>query len=154
MQDEDIISGTLVNTNSLSDAKIDGLYSINIRVNDVVSVFIVIKGTSNNCLKIRQWSQREGVGKRYRISLTSTRSTEMKLRRKQPGFFDIEKRVKKLTQMGDPLIALNAQVDREAFRADLNRVHHGVGVDGGERKSNAGAKPIDVVLEFKILVLQ
>ena len=78
----------------------------------------------------------------------------MKLRRKQPGFFDIEKRVKKLTQMGDPLIALNAQVDWEAFRADLNRVHHGVGVDGGERKSNAGAKPIDAVLEFKILVLQ
>ena len=52
------------------------------------------------------------------------------MRRKQPGFFDIEERAKKLTQMGDPLIALNAQVDREAFRADLNRVHHGVGVDG------------------------
>ena len=76
------------------------------------------------------------------------------MRRKQPGFFDIEERAKKLTQMGDPLIALNAQVDWEAFRADLNRVHHGVGVDGGERKSNTGAKPIDVVLKFKILVLQ
>ena len=78
----------------------------------------------------------------------------MKLSRKQPGFFDIEERAKKLTQMGDPLIALNAHVDWEAFRADLNRVHQGVGVDGGERKSNAGAKPIDVVLKFKILVLQ
>ncbi|MEO6021673.1 MAG: hypothetical protein ABIP64_00850 [Burkholderiales bacterium] len=61
------------------------------------------------------------------------------MRRKQPGFFDIEERAKKLTPMGDPLIALNAPIDWEAFRADLNRVHHGVGVDGGERNSNAGA---------------
>ena len=78
----------------------------------------------------------------------------MRLKRRQPGFFDIEERTKKLTQMGDPLIALNAHVDWEAFRADLNRVHLGVGVHSGERKSNAGAKPIDVVLKFKILVLQ
>ena len=78
----------------------------------------------------------------------------MRLTRKQPGFFDIEERTKKLTQMGDPLIALNAHVDWEAFRADLNRVHFGVGVHGSERKSHAGAKPIDVVLKFKILVLQ
>ena len=78
----------------------------------------------------------------------------MRLKRMQPGFFDIEERTKKLTQMGDPLIALNAHVDWEAFRADLNRVHLGVGVHGGERKSNAGAKPIDGVLKFKILVLQ
>ena len=78
----------------------------------------------------------------------------MRLTRKQPGFFDIEERTKKLTQMGDPLIALNAHVDWEAFRADLNRVHFGVGAHGSERKSHAGAKPIDVVLKFKILVLQ
>ena len=44
------------------------------------------------------------------------------------------------------MIALNAHVDWEAFRADLNRVHLGAGVHSGERKSNAGAKPIDVVL--------
>ena len=78
----------------------------------------------------------------------------MRLKRRQPGFFDIEERTKKLTQMGDPLIALNAHVDWEAFRADLNRVHLGVGLLGGERKGNAGTKPIDVVLKFKILVLQ
>ena len=78
----------------------------------------------------------------------------MRLKRRQPGFFDIEERTKKLTQMGDPLIALNAHVDWEAYRADLNRVHLGAGVHGGERKSNAGTKPIDVVLKFKILVLQ
>ncbi len=66
----------------------------------------------------------------------------------QPGFFDIERRAAKLSELGDPLVRLNAEIDWEAFRADLNRVHEKV------RKSNAGAKPIDVVLMFKVLVLQ
>ena len=64
----------------------------------------------------------------------------MRLKRRQPGLFDIEERTKKLTQMGDPLIALNAHVDWEAFRVDLNRVHLVVGVHGGERKGN-GSPP-------------
>ena len=66
----------------------------------------------------------------------------------QPGFFDVESRTAKLTEMGDPLVGLNAQIDWEAFRSELNRIH------AKARKSNAGAKPIDVVLMFKILVLQ
>jgi len=66
----------------------------------------------------------------------------------QPGFFDINERTAKLTAMGDPLVGLNAQIDWEAFRSDLNVVHEKV------RKSNAGAKPIDVVLMLKILILQ
>ncbi|BBJ22265.1 transposase [Candidatus Nitrotoga sp. AM1P] len=65
-----------------------------------------------------------------------------------PGFFDVETRTAKLTAMGDPLVKLNAQINREAFRPDLARVH------AKERKNNAGAKPIDVVLMFKMLVLQ
>ena len=44
--------------------------------------------------------------------------------------------------MGDPLVGLNAQIEWEAFRPDLNRVHEKA------RKSNAGAKPIDVVMIF------
>lgn len=67
---------------------------------------------------------------------------------RQPGFFDLEERTAKLTEMGDPLVGLNAQIDWEAFRRELDRVHE------KPRKSNAGAKPIDVVLMFKILVLQ
>jgi IS5 family transposase len=67
---------------------------------------------------------------------------------KQPGFFDIAERTNKLTEMGDPLVGLNAKIDWEAFRPDLNRIYE------KERKSNAGAKPIDVVLMFKVLVLQ
>ena len=50
--------------------------------------------------------------------------------------------------MGDPLIALNARIDWDAFRPDLNRLRE------KERKSNAGAKPFDVVLMFKLLILQ
>ena len=68
--------------------------------------------------------------------------------KRQPGFFDIAERTGKLTEMGDPLVGLNAQIDWEAFRSELNRIH------AKERKSNAGAKPTDVVLMFKILVLQ
>ncbi|HEY8096530.1 MAG TPA: IS5 family transposase [Methylobacter sp.] len=67
---------------------------------------------------------------------------------KYPGFFDITERADKLTRMGDPLVGLNERINWEAFRVDLNRVHE------KERKSNAGAKPIDVVLMFKVLVLQ
>ena len=69
-------------------------------------------------------------------------------RKIQPGFFDIAERTAKLTRMGDPLVGLNEQIHWEAFRPDLARVHE------KERKSNAGAKPIDVVLMFKVLVLQ
>ena len=68
--------------------------------------------------------------------------------KRQLGFFDIAERTAKLTQMGDPLVGLKEQIDWEAFRPDLNRLHE------KKRKSNAGAKPIDVVLMFKMLVLQ
>jgi IS5 family transposase len=57
-------------------------------------------------------------------------------------------RLDKLTEMGDPLITLNTQIDWDAFRPDLNRIRQ------KERKSNAGAKPFDVVLMFKMLILQ
>ena len=67
---------------------------------------------------------------------------------RQPGFFDVEERAAKLTEMGDPLVGLTARIVWEAFRADLNRVHEKA------RKSRAGAKPFDVVLMFKILILQ
>ena len=70
------------------------------------------------------------------------------MKHRQPGLFDVEERTAKLTKMGDPLVALKARIDWEAFRPELNRVHE------KDRKSDAGAKPIDVVLMFKILILQ
>ena len=65
----------------------------------------------------------------------------------QPGFFDLESRHKKLNEK-DPLLALNQLIDWENFRDTLNKVRDIA------RKSNAGRKPYDVVLMFKILVLQ
>ena len=67
---------------------------------------------------------------------------------RQPGFFDVQDRAGQLTRMGDPLVGLNVQIDWEAFRTDLERVHEKA------RRSAAGAKPYDVVLMFKMLVLQ
>ena len=70
------------------------------------------------------------------------------MKHRQPGLFDVEERAAQLTQMGDPLVGLKARIDWEAFRPGLKRVHE------KDRKSRAGAKPFDVVLMFKILVLQ
>jgi hypothetical protein len=39
--------------------------------------------------------------------------------RGQPGFFDIEERLKELSAKGDALERLNAVVDFELFRRDL-----------------------------------
>lgn len=64
------------------------------------------------------------------------------------GLFDIEYTLRDLDKGGDPLVRLKSAVDWELFRADLNRVRE------KERKSNAGARPYDVVLMFMILILQ
>lgn len=66
----------------------------------------------------------------------------------QPGFFDLDERYAKLDEFGDPLARLDELVDWEAFRGELARVHD------KPRKSAAGRKPFDVVLMFKLLVIQ
>lgn len=53
----------------------------------------------------------------------------------QPGFFDLAERHAKLTHMRDPLVVLKKEIDWQAFRADLVKVHEKA------RKSAAGAKP-------------
>ena len=45
-------------------------------------------------------------------------------------------------------MSLNEQINWEEFRSDLATIHE------KDRKGNAGAKPFDVILMFKILVLQ
>jgi len=70
------------------------------------------------------------------------------MKHRQPGLFDVEERAAQLTKMGDPLVGLKARINWEAFRTELSRVHE------KDRKSQAGAKPFDVVLMFKILLLQ
>ncbi len=64
------------------------------------------------------------------------------------GFFDISFRMEELSKNGDPLVQLKGSVDWELFRQDLEVIRV------KDRKSPAGRKPFDVVLMFKILVLQ
>jgi IS5 family transposase len=66
----------------------------------------------------------------------------------QPGFWDWEERQSKLNQKKDLLVRLNEIIPWETFRPTLEQVHD------KPRKSNAGRKAIDVVVMFKLLVLQ
>jgi IS5 family transposase len=66
----------------------------------------------------------------------------------QPGFWDWENRQEKLNQKKDLLVRLNEIVPWESFRPILQGIHD------KPRKSNAGRKAIDVVVMFKLLVLQ
>ena len=66
----------------------------------------------------------------------------------QAGFFDFDDRLAQLNAQGNPLQMIEKAVDFEAFRPILARVRE------KPRKSNAGRKPYDVVLMFKMLVLR
>lgn len=66
----------------------------------------------------------------------------------QPGFWDFEERHQKLEAKKDFLCYLDEVVPWESFREILEQVHE------TPRKSNAGRRPIDAVLMFKLLVLQ
>jgi IS5 family transposase len=66
----------------------------------------------------------------------------------ETGLFDWQFRFEKLEQTGNPLHTLNKVIDWQSFRPLLNRVHE------KQRKSRAGAKPYDVVLMFKIMIIQ
>jgi hypothetical protein len=66
----------------------------------------------------------------------------------QPGFFDIEDRLKRLSDLGDQLEAYAEAVDFEMFRPDLEKaLNYSDGTKGGR-------PPLDAVLMFKILVIQ
>jgi transposase, IS5 family len=66
----------------------------------------------------------------------------------QLGLFDLERRYESLSQCRDPLETLLKAVDFEMFRPLLRKLRE------KDRKSSAGRKPYDVVLMFKVLVLQ
>jgi len=64
------------------------------------------------------------------------------------GFFDVENRLDYLTANGDILPTLKNLIPWEEFRSELEVIYD------HERKSNAGRRPFDVVMMFKILILQ
>src|SRR5262245_583941 len=69
----------------------------------------------------------------------------------QKGFFDVERRLEAISAKGDPLETIKKIVPWEAFRTDIEAVTE---TKPEERKSNAGRKPYDTILKFKIVVLQ
>src|SRR6478735_8119888 len=66
----------------------------------------------------------------------------------EPGFFDLEDRLARLSAKGDELERLSAVVDFELFRRELERA-----VPRSDR-AKGGRPPFDHVLMFKVLVLQ
>ena len=68
---------------------------------------------------------------------------------KERGLFDEYDVLSKLSKLRDPLEKLKANINFELFRPTLNSIY-----ENPERKSNAGARPFDYVLMFKILLLQ
>ena len=70
----------------------------------------------------------------------------------QLGFFDAEKRLTALSAAkGDPLESIDRLVPWESFRADIEAV---VLTPDEMKKSNAGRKPADAIVMFRMLVLQ
>ena len=68
--------------------------------------------------------------------------------RGQPGLFDVDDRLKRLSDLGDQLLAFAAAVDFEMFRPELTRsLAYSDGAQGGR-------PPFDPVMMFKILVIQ
>lgn len=65
----------------------------------------------------------------------------------QTGLFDWQTRFEQLDNGGDPLVKLNEIVNWELFRGTLEAIRD------KKRKSNAGRKPFDVILMFKIMIL-
>jgi IS5 family transposase len=65
------------------------------------------------------------------------------------GFFDDEFNRQQISEIGNPLEGLSKVIDFEMFREQLEAkmLNH-------TKKSNVGPKPYDVVLMFKILILQ
>jgi len=66
----------------------------------------------------------------------------------QLGLFDWQNRFEKLDKTGDPLVKLNKVVPWNSFRPVLETLR------SKDKKSNAGAKPYDVIVMFKMLILQ
>ena len=64
------------------------------------------------------------------------------------GLFDLQTRFEQLDNGGDPLVKLNEIVDWEQFRTYLENIRD------KERKSNAGRKPFNCIVMFKIMILQ
>src|SRR5215475_9057197 len=69
----------------------------------------------------------------------------------QFGFFDADLRLAAISAKGDPLEMIARVMPFESFRAEIETA---VLTPANEKKSTAGRKPIDVMVMFRMLVLQ
>ena len=69
----------------------------------------------------------------------------------QFGFFDADRRLAAISAKGDPLEMIARVVPFDSFRAEIEAA---VLTPVAEKKSNAGRKPIDVLVMFRMLMLQ
>jgi hypothetical protein len=67
---------------------------------------------------------------------------------RQVGFWDVEHRLRQLSERGDPLEKLAATVDFVIFRTEL------VAALGFRDRAKDGRRPFDPVLKFRMLVLR
>ena len=68
--------------------------------------------------------------------------------RQAAGFFDVDERLKRLSDLGDQLEAFTAAIDFEVFRPELEAaLAYSAGAKGGR-------PPFDPVMMFKVLVIQ
>lgn len=65
------------------------------------------------------------------------------------GLFDEQFTIEKLSEIGNPLEMISKVVDFENFRTTLESK-----ILNTQKKNNAGAKPFDLVMMFKIMILQ
>jgi deoxyribose-phosphate aldolase len=65
------------------------------------------------------------------------------------GLFDEQFTIERLSEIGNPLEKISTVIDFEAFRNTLESR-----LLNTEKKNNAGAKPFDIVMMFKIMILQ
>ena len=65
------------------------------------------------------------------------------------GLFDEQFTIERLSEIGNPLEKISNVIDFESFRSTIEAK-----LLNTEKKNNAGAKPFDVILMFKIMILQ
>ena len=65
------------------------------------------------------------------------------------GLFDEQFTIENLSAIGNPLEKISNVIDFEFFRSTLESK-----LLNTEKKNNAGAKPFDVVMMFKMMILQ
>ena len=65
------------------------------------------------------------------------------------GLFDEQFTIERLSEIGNPLEQISNVIDFETFRETLESK-----LLNKSKKNNAGAKPFDVVMMFKIMILQ